>query len=422
MTGAGARTGWGPRLTPPRGPGYMAPSSRGGRRTPEDAGGGGPRGRALLQAEKMETIGRLTGAIAQQFSELLGAILQRAAALAQSSPPSRDLDELKETAQRGAELAHKLLGFSRHKTLDLQPLSLTEYVREILDTLRRELPGNIEVQFEADEVGGVVEADPAEVRQILMSLVTNARDAMSKGGTLHVEVRRARLGAADRPLHAWIEPGSYVSVAVSDTGTGMNAATLARVFEPFFTTKPLGIGTGLGMAMVYGLVKQHKGFVHLYSEIGQGTTAKVYLPAVYHRAPPLEAVDDEILPGGTETILLVEDDPTMRSVAQELLEKVGYRVLAAVDGAQGLTMYRAHRAELRLVLTDVIMPKLSGFQLYEAIRRDSPALKVLFTSGFPAPNYRKTVGLDAAVAFVTKPWTASELLGRVRTLLQPAPA
>jgi len=213
-----------------------------------------------------------------------------------------------------------------------------------------------------------------------------------------------------------------VSVAVSDTGTGMSAATLARVFEPFFTTKPLGVGTGLGMAMVYGLVKQHKGFVHLYSEIGQGTTAKVYLPAVYHRAPPLEAVDDEILPGGTETILLVEDDPTMRSVAQELLEKVGYRVLAAVDGAQGLTMYRAHRAELRLVLTDVIMPKLSGFQLYEAIRRDSPALKVLFTSGFPAPNYRKTVGLDAAVAFVTKPWTASELLGRVRTLLQPAPA
>src|SRR5438093_3784420 len=422
MTGAGARNGWGPRLTPPRGPGYMAPSSRGGAMTAEDVGGERARERALLQAEKMETIGRLSGAIAQQFSELLGAILQRAAALAQSSPPSRDLDELKETAQRGAELAHKLLGFSRHKTLDLQPLSLTEYVREILDTLRRELPGNIEVQFEADEVGGVVEADPAEVRQILMSLVTNARDAMSKGGTLHVEVRRARLGAADRPLHAWIEPGSYVSVAVSDTGTGMNAATLARVFEPFFTTKPLGIGTGLGMAMVYGLVKQHKGFVHLYSEIGQGTTAKVYLPAVYHRAPPLEAVDDEILPGGTETILLVEDDPTMRSGAQELLEKVGYRVLAAVDGAQGLTMYRAHRAELRLVLTDVIMPKLSGFQLYEAIRRDSPALKVLFTSGFPAPNYRKTVGLDAAVAFVTKPWTASELLGRVRTLLQPAPA
>ena len=386
----------------------------------EDVGGERARERALLQAEKMETIGRLTGAIAQQFSDLLGAILKRAGALAQSSPPNVDLADLKDTAQRGAELAHKLLGFSRHKTLDLQPLSLTEYVREILDTQRRELPGNIEIQFEADEVGGVVEADAAEVRQILMSLVSNARDAMPKGGTLHVEVRRARLGEADRPLHAWVEPGSYVSVAVSDTGTGMTAATLARVFEPFYTTKPQGIGTGLGMSMVYGLVKQHRGFVHLYSETGQGTTAKVYFPAVYRRMPALDATEEN-LPGGTEAILLVEDDPVMRSVAQGLLEKVGYRVLSAVDGEQGLATYRAHRAELQLVLTDIIMPKLSGFQLYEAVRRDSAAMKVLFTSGFPAPNYRKSVGLDAHVAFVTKPWTASELLDRVRSLLESSP-
>ena len=386
----------------------------------EDVGGERARERALLQAEKMETIGRLTGAIAQQFSDLLGAILKRAGALAQSSPPNADLADLKDTAQRGAELAHKLLGFSRHKTLDLQPLSLTEYVREILDTQRRALPGNIEIQFEADEGGGVVEADATEVRQILMNLVSNARDAMPKGGTLHVEVRRARLGEADRPLHAWVEPGSYVSVAVSDTGTGMTAATLARVFEPFFTTKPQGIGTGLGMSMVYGLVKQHRGFVHLYSETGQGTTAKVYFPAVYRRMPALDATEEN-LPGGTEAILLVEDDPVMRSVAQGLLEKVGYRVLSAVDGEQGLATYRAHRAELQLVLTDIIMPKLSGFQLYEAIRRDSAAMKVLFTSGFPAPNYRKSVGLDAHVAFVTKPWTASELLDRVRSLLESSP-
>src|SRR5438034_9821707 len=419
MRGAGARTGWGPRLTPPRGPGYMAPSSRGGAMTAEDVGGERARERALLQAEKMETIGRLTGAIAQQFSELLGAILQRAAALAQSSPPSRDLDELKETAQRGAELAHKLLGFSRHKTLDLQPLSLTEYVREILDTLRRELPGNIEVQFEADEVGGVVEADPAEVRQILMSLVTNARDAMSKGGTLHVEVRRARLGAADRPLHAWVEPGSYVSVALSDTGVGMDAEPLARAFEPFFTTKPVGVGTGLGISMPSGLVKQHRGYLHIYSDVGQGTTAKVYLPAVRDQGTSdLEAAADEGLPGGTETILLVEDDQTMRVAAQQLLSKVGYRVVTAVDGQQGLDAFRAHRADLPLVITDVVMPKLSGFDMYEVICGESRGVRVLFTSGFPAPNFRKTVGQDPNVAFVTKPWTASELLAQVRVLLE----
>src|SRR5438132_415989 len=252
--------------------------------TAEDVAAQLARERALRQADKMETIGRLTGAIAQQFNELLTAILTRTAALAQSLPPNRDLDELQVTAQRGAELVQRLLGFSRHHVLDLQPLILTEFVRDALDSLGRQLPANIEVQFEADEDGGVVEADPAAVKQVLLHLVTNARDAMRNGGTLHVEVRRARLGAADRPLHAWVEPGSYVSVALSDTGVGMDAETLARVFEPFFTTKPVGVGTGLGMSMAYGLVKQHRGYLHIDSEVGQGTTAKVYLPRVRYRA------------------------------------------------------------------------------------------------------------------------------------------
>ncbi|OLB16282.1 MAG: hypothetical protein AUH07_01295 [Gemmatimonadetes bacterium 13_2_20CM_70_9] len=387
--------------------------------TGEDVAAQLARERALKQTEKMETIGRLTGAIAQQFNELLTAILARSTALAQTLPSNRDLDALKETAQRGAELAQRLLGFSRHRVLDLQPLILTEFVREALDTLRRQLPANIEVQFEADDDAGVVEADPAAVKQILLHLVTNARDAMPKGGTLHVEVRRARLDAADRPLHAWVEPGSYVSIALSDTGVGMNAQTLARVFEPFFTTKPVGVGTGLGMSMAYGLVKQHRGYLHLYSEVGQGTTAKVYLPAVRDRGmAELEAATEAALPGGTETILLVEDDPTMRAAAQQLLSKVGYRVVTAVDGQQGLDAYRAHRATLHLVITDVVMPKLSGFELYDVIRGESRGLSVLFMSGFPAPNFRKTVGKDPAVAFVTKPWTASELLAQIRLLLE----
>src|SRR5216117_2797364 len=387
-----------------------------GAMTGEDVAAQLARERALKQTEKMETIGRLTGAIAQQFNELLTAILARSTALAQTLPSNRDLDALKETAQRGAELAQRLLGFSRHRVLDLQPLILTEFVREALDRLRRQLPASIEVQFEADEDAGVVEADPAAVKQILLHLVTNARDAMPKGGTLHVEVRRARLDAADRPLHAWVEPGSYVSIALSDTGVGMNAQILARVFEPFFTTKPLGVGTGLGMSMAYGLVKQHRGYLHLYSEIGQGTTAKVYLPALRDRGmSDLEAAADEGLPGGTETILLVEDDQTMRVAAQQLLSKVGYRVVTAVDGQQGLD---AFRADLPLVITGVVMPKLSGFDMYEVIRGESRGVRVLFMSGFPAPNFRKTVGQDSHVAFVTKPWTASELLAQVRVLLE----
>ena len=367
----------------------------------------------------MEAIGRLTGAIAQQFNDVLTAILARTTALVPALPGNRDLDELQRSAQRGAELAQKLLGFSRHRRLELQPVSLAEFVREVVDGERRQLPASIEVQFVADEEGGVVEADPDAVRQILLSLFANAREAMPRGGTLHVEVRRARLDAADRPLHAWVEPGPYVSVAVSDTGVGMNAQSLARVFEPFFTTKPAGVGTGLGMSMAYGLVKQHRGFIHLYSEPGQGTTAKVYFPVVRDRpSPELEA--SAVLPGGSETILLVEDDPTTRSAAQGLLEKVGYRVVTAVDGQRGLDAYRANRPAVHLVITDVVMPRLSGFQLYEAIRGDSRDVRVLFMSGFPAPNFRKTVGLDRAVAFVTKPWTASELLEQVRVLLEAA--
>jgi two-component system, cell cycle sensor histidine kinase and response regulator CckA len=385
----------------------------------EDIAAERARERAMQQAEKMETIGRLTGAIAQQFSEVLNAILARAAALAQSLSKNPDLDGVRDTAQRGAELAQKLLGFSRHRLLDPQPLSLAEFVREVVESERRQLPANIEVQFVADEEGGVVEADPAAVKQIVRNVVSNARDAMPKGGTLHVEVRRARFDAADRPLHAWVEPGLYASVALSDTGVGMDARTLARVFEPFFTTKPAGVGTGLGMSMTYGLVKQHRGFIHLYSEVGQGTTVKVYFPVVQDPGmSDLAASEAVALPGGTETILLVEDDPTTRAGAQGLLEKVGYRVVTAVNGQQGFDAFRAHRSAVHLVITDVVMPKLSGFELYEAIRGDSRDVRVLFMSGFPAPNFRKSVGRDPRVAFVTKPWTASELLEQVRDLLE----
>src|SRR2546423_2084753 len=277
---------------------------------------------ALRQAQKMETVGQLTSGIAHDFNNLLTVILTQARLATEAVPDDRpdlrrDLDDLAEAARRGADLVQKLLGFSRSSQLNLQPLSLIEYLREMIDTLRRLLPATIELEFDADPEGAVVEADAGAVQLILLNLATNARDAMPHGGTVHIELRRTRLDAEDRPLHAWVEPGPYACIAVSDTGVGMDRQTLARVLEPFFTTKPLGVGTGLGMAMVYGLVKQHKGFVHLYSETGQGTTAKVYLPAVYRRMPSEDATKETLL-GGSEAILLVEDDPTMRSVAQEL--------------------------------------------------------------------------------------------------------
>jgi len=386
--------------------------------------------RALQQAQKMETIGRLTSGIAHDFNNLLTVILAQGNLIAKALPAAepelrRDLDELTDAARRGAELVHRLLGFSRHETLDLRPLSAPEWVREELHTLRRLLPATIEIQCDDEPEAGVVEADSGALEQILLNLATNARDAMPQGGTLHLDVRRTRLDAEDRPLHAWVEPGVYVCIAVSDTGAGMDRQTQARVFEPFFTTKPAGVGTGLGMAMVYGLIKQHKGYVHLYSEVGQGTTVKLYLPLAHEQPVPVGPAGppggEEMLPGGTEAILLVEDDPHLRTVAQRLFEKVGYRVFAAADGQEGLAAYRAHAARVDLVITDLVMPKKSGIELYESIRADArqaQPVKVLFTSGYPAADFRQSLAGDQDVAFVTKPWTASELLKQIRGLLR----
>jgi len=383
--------------------------------------------RALQQAQKMETIGRLTSGIAHDFNNLLTVILAQGNLMAKALPDAtpevrRDLQELTDAARRGAELVHRLLGFSRHETLDLRPLSVPEWIREELHTLRRLLPATIEIRCDTEPAAGVVEADAGALEQILLNLATNARDAMSDGGTLHLDVRRTRLDAEDRPLHAWVQPGVYVCLSVSDTGAGMDRQTQAHVFEPFFTTKPAGVGTGLGMAMVYGLVKQHHGFVHLYSEVGQGTTVKVYLPLGHEQALPAgPAGEEELLRGGSDAILLVEDDPHLRSVAQRLFEKVGYRVFAAADGQEGLAAYRARKASVDLVITDMVMPKISGVQLYETIRGAEPPdkrVKVLFTSGYPAADFRQSLAGDPDVAFVTKPWTASELLGQIRQLLE----
>jgi PAS domain S-box-containing protein len=382
--------------------------------------------RALQQAQKMEAVGQLTSGIAHDFNNVLTVILTHARLLGHQLPPDRadlrkDLDDLHSAAEHGAQLVQKLLGFSRSRRLELQPLDFSRRVREIVELLRRVLPASIEVRCDAEDDTGIVEADPAALEQILLNLATNARDAMPQGGTLHVDVRAADLAEEDRPLHAWVRPGRYVCVAVSDTGVGMDAATLARVFEPFFTTKPAGVGTGLGMAMVYGLVKQHRGFVHLYSEVGQGTTVKVYLPRAAGAA-----TDDGVrrgdapLQGGTERILVIEDDPALRAAAARLLTKVGYRVLTAADGVEGLSLFRSRASEVDLVLTDVVMPRLGGLELYQALRRERPDIRVLFTSGYPPQQFRDRLGRGAAVGFVTKPWTAGELLRQLRALLDEA--
>ncbi len=241
---------------------------------------------------------------------------------------------------------------------------------------------------------------------------------MPDGGLLRIEVRRAWLDDDHVAQHGWGEPGEYVCVAVSDTGMGMDDRTRRKIFEPFFTTKEPGVGTGLGMAMIYGLVRQQRGFVDVQSEPGEGTTVKVYLVRVHEpeRAAAATATE-EALHQGTETVLVVEDEEPIRRVAQRTLERFGYRVLLAADGEEGLNTFISNKADIDLVITDLVMPKMSGPDLYTAISSESPAPKFVFTSGYGARDIRAGATLDATVPFLPKPWTLTELLVRVREAL-----
>jgi two-component system cell cycle sensor histidine kinase/response regulator CckA len=381
---------------------------------------------SLRQAQKMKTIGELTSGIAHDFNNLLTVILADAQLVDESLPPDcadlrHDLADLQGAARRGAELVHKLLGFSRRERLNPQLLDLGVWVKEAVATVRRLLPSNIVIECEASPGPLGVLADAGALQQMLMNVANNARDAMPEGGTLHFQVRGTRLDEADRPLHAWVQPGPYVCIAVSDTGVGMDEQTMARIFEPFFTTKPAGVGTGLGMSMVYGLIKQHRGFVHLYSHPGQGTTVKLYLPSAGELPEPAASPHVECaLPCGTETVLVIEDDERLRNVAMRLLEKLGYHVLVASDGAEGIATYRQRHSEIQLVISDLMMPGADGFEVLHALRQPGHGPKILFTSGYAAPSLREAVGSDVRASFLSKPWTASELLHEVRALLDRA--
>jgi two-component system NtrC family sensor kinase len=268
-----------------------------------------------------------------------------------------------------------------------------------------------------------VQADPGAVEQIVVNLATNARDAMPNGGVLRLEARHARLDASHRAQHGWGNPGQYVRLSATDSGVGMDQDVLDKVFEPFFTTKEEGHGTGLGMPMVYGLMKQHGGFVDVQSEPNRGTTVQLYFPATTQRVIPfVPAETPNGVTGGTETILVVEDEEPVRRAAQRVLERYGYRVLLAPDGEEGLQVYQENHDNVGLVISDVMMPKMNGSELYRAVHEDHPASKFLFISGYNAEELKKTVNMDPTVPFLQKPWMPNEFLTRVREVLDQAPA
>ncbi|NIM50917.1 MAG: PAS domain S-box protein [Gemmatimonadales bacterium] len=377
----------------------------------------------LRQAQKMEAIGQLTGGIAHDFNNVLTVILANADLIGTALPRGMtdtraDLDDLQNAARRGTALIRKLLGFSRRERLELQLIDLSKLVTELSGVLRRVVPENIEIQLRVGEHDSRVLADPGAVEQVVLNLATNARDAMPGGGILRIETARSWLDEGYRIVHPWAEPGEYVCLTCTDTGIGMDEGTKERIFEPFFTTKPTAEGTGLGMAMVYGLVKQHGGYVYIHSEVGQGTAVKVYVPAASEAAEATAVTPSvEELRAGTETILLVEDEPGIRRATKRALESRGYTVWLAADGQEALDIYREHEGLVDLVISDLVMPRLGGRQLHEALKKEGKPVKILLTSGYSAEDVKEGSEVDPAVPFLHKPWTLTDLLVRVRRML-----
>ncbi len=382
----------------------------------------------LRHAQKMELVGQLTGGMAHDFNNLLTVILANAALIGSSLPEDAeatrtDLGELEAAARRGGAMIKRLLSFSRKVQFPPQPVDLGALLQDLVATLRRLLPETIDIQVENDLALPQVQADPGAVEQIVVNLATNARDAMPHGGVLRLEARHARLDASHRARHGWGTPGQYVRVSATDSGVGMAPDVRDKIFEPFFTTKEAGHGTGLGMPMIYGLMKQHGGFVDVQSEPNRGTTVQVYFPATTQKVVPfVPAETTRSVTGGTETILVVEDEEPVRRAAKRVLERWGYRVLLAPDGEEGLQVYQENHDNVGLVISDVMMPKMNGSELYHAVQGDHPTSKFLFVSGYNAEELKKTANMDPSVPFMQKPWMPNELLTRVREVLDQAPA
>ncbi len=382
----------------------------------------------LRQSQKLETIGQFTTGIAHDFNNILSIVLTNAELLAPALSPeaqehSSNLDDIVAAARSGATMIRKLLGLSRRADLHLEPTDLGLVVGDLSSMLRRLLPENIEPQFTIGESLPTVRADTGAVQQMVMNLVTNARDAMPDGGSLRIELTPAERD--DRPPVTG-EPGSsteYLCVRVSDTGAGMDAETKAKIFEPFFTTKELGKGTGLGMPMILGLMEQHKGIVDVASEIGQGTTVSLYFPIIEKVATSASGlVPGRETRGGTETILVAEDEEPLRRAARRALESFGYQVLVAADGADALRVFKESKADIDLIISDLSMPKLSGLELYRRVRQEAEGVKFLFSTGYAGSDFAERLDQEVGVQTLQKPWTLTELAARVRETLDAEPA
>ena len=376
----------------------------------------------LRHSQKMDAVGQLAGGVAHDFNNLLCAILANtslAADFTSGAPEvAEHLTEIEAAAQRAADLTKRLLAFSRRQPLRPVPVDLNDLVRGLMKMLRRLLPESINIDSVPGHQLSSVNADPGQLEQVIVNLCVNARDAMERGGRLTIETENVLIDARYCESHPWAKPGRYVLLSVTDTGVGMTAEVRERAFEPFFTTKTYQ-GTGLGLSTVYGIVQQHEGLVHLYSEPGVGTTFKVYLPVHTRLAENVGSKLEPLPPRGQETILLAEDEDQVRSAVVQILERAGYRTIAAANGLDAIALLRDATMPVHLVLLDVVMPGLGGPETWEQLRALRPSLRVLFSSGYADDRYRRL--LPTGAVLLEKPFRAQQLLQRIRKALDDEP-
>jgi two-component system cell cycle sensor histidine kinase/response regulator CckA len=375
----------------------------------------------LLHAQKMEAVGRLAGGVAHDFNNMLTIILgydrMMLDRLSPQDPIRGYAEEVAKAAERAGALTAQLLAFSRRQVMHLRVVGVNELLANSEKMLRRLIGENIEFRLEVDPGAGNVRADPGQVEQIVLNLAINARDAMPDGGKLTIETGAVHLDESYAKTHLGVRPGDYVMIAVSDTGHGMDAETKRHIFEPFFTTKEQGKGTGLGLATVYGTVKQSGGDIWVYSEPGRGTTFKIYFPRIAEAASPDLRSARPPARQGAETILVVEDEKGVRDLMAEMLRQQGYTVLAAADPQEAIEISQQYPGEIHMLATDVVMPKMSGHQLAEQLLPARPGIKVLYLSGYTENAIVHHGVLEPGVEFLAKPFSQQALAQKIREVL-----
>ena len=376
----------------------------------------------LVQAQKMEAVGQLAGGVAHDFNNLLTVIMSYSSMLladmGADDAARGDIQEISDAAGRAAALTRQLLAFSRKQVLQMRAVNINAVVTDVEKMLRRLIGEDILLTTHLDPDLALINADPGQLQQVLINLAVNARDAMPGGGDLTITTDNAELSDEHGERHLGAAPGNYVMLAVTDSGTGMTKEVQQRLFEPFFTTKGPGKGTGLGLATVYGIVKQSGGDVYVYSELGHGTTFKVYFPRLTKAEPATTTAEHRaVTPSGSETVLLAEDDEAIRTLGARVLGGLGYNVLVARTGGEALRIVAEHKGIIDLIATDVVMPEMNGSQLVERVLEARPGIRVLFMSGYTDDEVMRRGVIDGQTAFLQKPFTPDLLAHKVREVL-----